>query len=106
MTDLVDQLRAQAVDRVEHLGRAWKAQNRVEWKAADEIERLRAALTEIVNCLEFVNARGPQGANEIAQEALQEQCTHAWIDPTNEVVNANGHEICKHCGLVKRKEQP
>ena len=54
MSDLVQQLRDAAASYVEHLGGTWKAQDRLEWKAADEIERLsaenngfRAALKEI-----------------------------------------------------------
>ena len=29
-------------------------------------------------------------------------CVHHWVDPTNEVVDANGHELCVNCGRIQK----
>ena len=38
-------------------------------------------------------------------EHKQIRCSggHDYIDPTNEIVDANNHLICRHCGHIKKK---
>lgn len=34
--------------------------------------------------------------------AYEEQsCTHQWVDPTNEAIDANGHKVCVLCGAIQ-----
>lgn len=44
MSDLTERLRAIAVDYIEHLGGKWNHKKRIEWEAAEEIDRLEAEL--------------------------------------------------------------
>ena len=34
----------------------------------------------------------------------EEPCNHNWVDPSNEVVDADGHKLCTNCGAVRSLE--
>lgn len=48
-----------------------------------------------------------QGTSEAPPErVVEDQCQHQWVDPTNPVVQANGHELCVKCGALRDVEAP
>ena len=36
------------------------------------------------------------------EQETDDGCKHQWVDPSNEMVKANDHEICLDCGLIRR----
>jgi hypothetical protein len=40
-----------------------------------------------------------------ATDPLATDCEHEWVDPSNEVVDADGHKLCTRCGAIQ-KTQP
>lgn len=38
------------------------------------------------------------------QHPDSETCEHEWVDPTNEAVEAEGHELCVRCGKLRKAD--
>ena len=42
----------------------------------------------------------PELAKAVRAALSESDCNHEYVDPTNEVVDANGYQVCIHCGKL------